>query len=228
MIIKNIFPSQNYSSDTKHENSSNVEKLFQSLIDEDGDFDITFDEEELKKLTFQEVKELKHKLEDNGYLQNVDTQSGDLSPIESSGLLQVVSYTYDEEFNKSLFETMKEKENPKLFLDEITHNIEYTQGNREFPWPNVSLDEMQGEYTALESNEIKATDVNDFLKQIIPAYEKLLTNLPDEYDKEDTEESLKSLKDLKEDYKTIDNEKNVLLSSLMKVNRPNPLLDKII
>jgi len=226
MLVKNTLPSQSYSSDTKHENSSNVDKLFHSLIDEDGDFDINFDEEELKNLTFQEAKELKIKLEDNGYLKNLDSDTEGLSPV-GAGLLKVITFTYDEEFNKSLFETMKTKESPKLFLDQMIHNIEFTKGNREFPWPNITLDEMQGEYTALSQNEIKALDINEFLHQIIPAYEKLLTKLPSEYDKDEVEQSLKDLKDLQNDYKTIDNEKSALLSTMMKVNRPNPLLGKI-
>jgi hypothetical protein len=226
MLVKNTLPSQSYSNDTKHENSPNVEKLFHSLINEEGDFDISFDEEELKNLTYQEAKELKIKLEDNGYLKNLDTETEGLSPM-GAGLLKVITFTYDDEFNKSLFETMKTKENPNVFLDQMIHNIEYTKGNREFPAPNITLEEMQGEYTALSPNEIKAIDINDFLKQIIQAYEKLLTKLPEEYDKEETEESLKDLKTLQNEYKTIDNEKSALLSTMMKVNRPNPLLGKL-
>jgi len=223
MLIKNVLPSQSYSSDTKHENSSNVEKLFQSLIDEDGDFDLSFDEESLKNLTFQEAKELKIKLEDNGYLQNFDNDVEGLSPT-ASGLLQVVTFTYDEEFNKSLFESMKSKENPKKFLEEMVHNIEFTQGNREFPWPNITLDELQGDYVALEKSEIKSTNITSFLQQIIPAYEKLLSKLPEDYNEEEVEQSLKDLKELQKDYKTVDSEKNALLSTMMKVTRPNPLL----
>lgn len=224
MLVKNTLPSQSYSSDTKHEHSSsNVEKLFHSLINDDEEFNISFDEEELKNLSFEEAKELKIKLEDNGYLQNLDSEIEGLSP-SGSGLLKVVTFTYDEEFNKSLFETMKQKDNPKQFLDEMIHNIEYTKGNREYLWPNVSEDEILGEYVSLDTRAIKMIDVQEFLGSTIAAYEKLLSTKSENYETDEIEQSLKDLKTIQNGYKTIDNEKSALLSSMMRVSRPNPLL----
>ena len=228
MQIKNTLLSQNYSSDNKQQSSQNVEKLFHSLINDEGDFNISFDEEELKNLTFQEAKELKIKLEDNGYLKDLDDDINHGISENSSGLLKVVTFTYDEEFNQSLFETMKHKETPKLFLEEMIHNIEYTQGKREHLWPTISLEESQGEYTPLHENEIKSIDIEDFLNKTIASYEKLLTTVSTNYDKDETEQSLKDLKEIQSGYKTQDNEKNALLSSMMRVTRPNPLLNKLI
>ena len=224
MQIENALLSQNYSNDKKQNHAQTVENIFHNLINDDGDFNISFDEEELKSLTFQEAKELKIKLEDNGYLQDVNDDINHGISENSSGLLKVVTFTYDEEFNQSLFNTMKSKDNPKVFLEEMIHNIEYSEGKRENLWPTVSIEETQGEYTALNDNEIKNIDIKEFLQTTIKAYEQLLSTISTGYDQEDTAQSLHDLKEISNGYHTQDSEKNALLSSIMRVNRPNPLM----
>jgi hypothetical protein len=225
--IKTALLSQNYSRDAKQQESSNVEKLFHSLINEEGDFDLSFDEEELKKLTFNEAKELKIKLEVNGYLQNLDNEVVESSSFLGSGLLKVINLTYEEEFNKSLFEKMQTKKEPDLFLEEMKHNMEYSEGRRDNPWPNTSEKEFQGDFFALTADEIKTLDIEKYLENTIESYSKLLSKMPTDFVKEELEQSLNDFKELQEGYKTKDNEKSALLSSMMRVNRPNPLLGKL-
>lgn len=218
---------QNNSSDTKDKNPSNVNKIFDSLLSQNGDdVEITLEESDLKELSFQEVKELKIKLQDSGYLVNLSEDIIKESSFLSSGLLKTITFTYDEEFNKSLFNEMKNKEDSNLFLEEITHNIEHSNGKKEHPWFIYPEDESYENYSPSTTNEIKATNIKEFLDKSIKSYEKLLSDPNNTHDVDEIKQSINNLKNLQKSYISIDNEKSALLSTMMRVSRPNPLLGK--
>ena len=172
-------------------------------------------ETELKKLSYEEAKELNIKLEKNGYFGEVNNDSIGIMTIGNT-LLKVTSLTNDDDFNKVLFEEMKTKKHPAFFFDQIKHDIEYTKGNRDFPSGTISLNEAQGNYSPLSSYEYKNLDIQKFLINIIAVFDKMLSNLPYYRDREETEESLNTYKELQKKYHKKVDEKNAILESLTK------------
>lgn len=224
MEIQSTQISQSYQSDIKKENSTKVEDLFKNMINENGFLNMSSNEAELKKLSYEEAKELRVKLEDNGYLKKADKNGNQLISF-GSALLQVTDLTNDDSFNKTLFETMKSKDNPGLYLDEIKHNMGYTQGNMEFTFESISVAEAQGSFSPLTSKEIKNINVEKFLQDIIDTYEELLLKLPSYLDREEIQQSLNDYRQLQKDYQEKQNEKNVVLENLTKNHRENPLIN---
>lgn len=224
MEINTTQVSPTYQSELQTESSAKVNDVFENMIHEDGNLAMDLEESELRNLSYEEAKELKLKLEENGYFDEIHNDTSGLMTIGNS-LLKVTSLTNDEEFNKALFETMKTKEHPGLYFDEIKHNIEYSQGNRDFPWPSISVDEVQGYREPLTGDEYKNLDVQSFLSSIIKTYQELLLNLPSHLDEEETEETLNNYIELQKSYQEKKDEKNALLESLTKNNKENPLLN---
>lgn len=224
MEIKTSQVSQNYLNNVEVEKSSNVEKAFSDFINENGYLKSSLEETELKKLSYEEAKELRIKLEENGYSKQVSYNTNQISSIGNT-LLMVTDFTNDDKFNKALFETMKTKEFPGLYLDEVKHNMEYTQGRRKFPYPTITLEESRGEFSPLNSYEIKNMDIEDFLKDIIKTYENLLSELPYFLDKEETEKTLNDYKELQKEYHNKKDEETVILNNLITNNKINPLLN---
>jgi len=226
MEIQATTTSQNYATTTTQKaDSSNKEEKFSKFISEDGILNISFDEKELKELTYEEAKELRAYLEEAGYLKDVDSNGNQLATF-GSGLLQITDLTNDDSFNKTMFETMKTKSEPGLFLMEVRHNMEYSQGRREHPWPTISVNEAQGNFSPMSAEEFKNIDVQKFLDDIIKTYEELLFNLPYYLDREETEKTLQGYKELKEEYQKELDEKNAMLESYTKNTKENPLLNK--
>ncbi|XPV70631.1 MAG: hypothetical protein ACNI25_08590 [Halarcobacter sp.] len=223
MVINTTQVSPNYQSDLKSESSAKVNDLFENIINKEGNLNVFIDESELKDLSYEEAKELRKKLEENSYLE--ESKNGDQRISFGSALLQVTNFSNDDDFNKTLFETMKTKEYPGLYFDEIKHNIEYEAGNRQFPWPTISVDEAQGNYTSLSNDDYKNLDIEKFLENIIETYTEMLLNLPSYLDREETEETLNNYKELQKDYQEKKDEKNALLENLTKNNKENPLLN---
>lgn len=225
MEIQTSLVSQNYQTNLKKANSTNVEDTFKNIIGEDGTLNISFDESELRNLSYEEAKALRVKLEESGHLQATDANGNQLATFGSS-LLQVTNLTNDDSFNKAMFETMKNSEEPGLMLMELKHNMEYSQGKRAHPWPTLSLDEVQGNMTQLTPEEFRNIDVKKFLDEIIKTYEELLLNLPHYLDKNETEETLNGYKELKEKYQKELDEKSAILESYTKNNKENPFINK--
>lgn len=208
-----ILSSNNISLENGIKNDTN--KSFDKLITDETNFN--FQESNLRTLDFQELKELKLELEKSNKLYSSGLDFNSLS------LLEATTLTNDINFNKSLVETMQKKESPFLYMMETKHNMEYSEGRREYPWPTLSVEEAQGNYSPLTNEEIKKINIDKFLETIISEYEKLLSNLPHYYDREETKQSLEDLKEIKQNYQKIQNEQKSLLDSFTKNNRPNPL-----
>jgi len=223
MEINTTQVSPTYQSELKSESSAKVNDVFENIINEEGNLNVFIDESELKDLSYEEAKKLREKLEENGYLE--ESKNGDQRISFGSSLLQVTNFSNDDDFNKTLFETMKTKEYPGLYFDEIKHNIEYEAGNRQFPYPTISLDEAQGNYTPFSNDDYKNLDVEEFLENIIETYTEMLLNLPSYLDREETEETLNNYKELQKDYQEKQDEKKALLENLTKNNKENPLLN---
>jgi len=224
MEIQATTISQSYTTNaTTKTDSSKVEEKFSKFISEDGTLNISFDEKELKELSYEEAKELRAYLKEAGHLKDVDSNGNQLSTF-GSGLLQVTDLTNDDTFNKTMFETMKTKKEPGFFLMEVRHNMEYSQGRREHPWPTISLDEAQGNFSPMTPEEFKQINVQEFLDDIIKTYEELLFNLPYYLDREETEKTLQGYKELQKNYQKELNEKNATLESYTKNTKENPLL----
>lgn len=214
---------QSYQTNTV--SKARVDELYSDFMGEDDQLHVSFHEEELKKLTYEEAKALREKLETNGHFKDID-ESGNERSSFGSGLLQVTGLTNDDSFNKAMFETMKTKESPGFYLMELRHNMEYTQGKRAHPWPTISVEEAQGKMHRLTPQELKEIDVQEFLNDIIKTYEELLLNLPYYLDREETENTLNGYKELQENYQKEQNEKNAILESYTKNTKENPLLNK--
>lgn len=137
----------------------------------------------------------------------------------------IVGLTNDEEFNKTLFDTVKSKTPTEgaLHMDMIIHNMEYTEGRRMFPWPTLYVEEALGNYSPLTKDEMKQLDVQKFLSQMIDDYKQLLLNLPHYYKRDEVEEHLQSFEQLQNSYQSKLDEKNSILAQLLKNNKPNPL-----
>jgi len=224
MEINTTQVSPNYTSELKSESSTKVNDVFENMINEDGHLAMDLEESELRDLSYEEAKELKLKLEENGYFDAIHNDTSGLMTIGNS-LLKVTDLTNDDDFNKALFETMQTKEHPGLYFDEIKHNIDYSLGNRQFPWPTISVDEAQGDYLPLTGDEYKNLDVQKFLSTIIQTYQEMLLKLPGYLDREETEETLNNYKELQKSYQEKKDEKNALLENLTKNNKENPLLN---
>ena len=67
MEIQTTQVSQNYQNNVTSESTTKVDKVFENMINEDGSLKISLNETELKKLSYEEAKELREKLEENGY-----------------------------------------------------------------------------------------------------------------------------------------------------------------
>ncbi len=225
MEIQTTQVSQNYQNNVTSKSTTKVDKVFENMINEDGSLKISLNETELKKLSYEEAKELREKLEENGYLKK-DNNENQLYSVGNT-LLSVINFTNDDDFNKTLFETMKTKENPGLYLDEVKHNIEYEGGNRQFPWPTISLDEAQGNYTPFSNEQYKNLDIQQFLTNIIETYQELLLKLPSYLDREETQETLDNYKELQKNYQEKQDEKKAILENLTKNNKQNPLINII-
>ncbi len=223
MEIQTTQVSQNYQNNVTSESATKVDKIFENMINEDGNLNVFIDESELKDLSYEEAKELREKLEENGYLE--ESKNGDQRISFGSALLQVTNFSNDDDFNKTLFETMKTKEYPGLYFDEIKHNIEYEAGNRQFPWPTISLDEAQGNYTPFSNEQYKNLDIQQFLTNIIEIYQELLLKLPSYLDREETQETLDNYKELQKNYQEKQDEKKAILENLTKNNKQNPLIN---
>lgn len=222
---------QNYKPDLKSEKLNTVEKVFNNLIQEDinnekksakGPYSVKIgrdiSEQELKKLSYEEVKELKSKLDEMNYFDKTNENGPDFLDYAGIGLLSVVDFTNDDNFNKTLFETMKNKDEPGLFLAEIKHNMEYSKGLKEYPFGAS----MEGD-SNMTTNQIKNINVNEFLENAIVLYKKALSLLPPFLDRERTEQSLEDLKNLKENYEKRKKENNIILENITRNNKPNIL-----
>ncbi|MDY0320213.1 MAG: hypothetical protein RBR23_00640 [Arcobacteraceae bacterium] len=212
-IQRNILSSENISLESSVQEYS--KKSFDKLITDETNFNLQ--ESNLRTLDFQELKEIKLELEKSNKLYSLGLD------FNASSLLEATTLTNDVNFNKSLVETMQTKESPFFYLMETKHNMEYSEGRREYPWPTLSVEEAQGNYSPLTNEEIKNINIAKFLETIISAYEELLSNLPHYYDREETKQSLEDLKEIKQNYQKLQDEQNSLLDSFIKNNRPNPL-----
>lgn len=223
MEIQASYQTQNYQNTVQAKESSKTQEQFSKFINKDGTLNISLDERELKELSYEEIKELRKYLQEAGVLKDTDANGNSIGGLGSS-LLHITDLTNDESFNKTMFETMKTKDEPGLFFMEMKHNMEYAQGRRAHPWPTISLDEAQGNFSPMSAEEFKTIDVKKFLNEIIKAYEELLFNLPYYLDRKETEETLQGYKDLQESYQKELDEKNSILESYTKNNKENRLL----
>ena len=146
-------------------------------MEENGFITGDFEERKFKHLSFEEAKALQLKLEKDGYFNKGDEDIANIAFANiGASLLQATTYTNDDEFNKALFETMKTKEHPMNYLNEINHNLEYSQGRRKFPYPTIYIGEVQGltnygfTYKKMSKDEISNINISEFIKFMINTY----------------------------------------------------------
>jgi len=183
-------------------------------------------ETELKKLTFEEAKEIQLQREKEGLKDNHTTTDGTAfggHSLGSDSLLRITTLTDNDAFNKATFEKMKQKEMPSMYLNEIEHNMNHTLGKRAQPFPTLLVDELYGGFNPATKQEIKSIDLDVFIEQMISTYTQLLMNGTSHTSKEQTEQSLNDMKDIKENYNKYKNENKVLLETMRRDNKVNPL-----
>lgn len=203
------------------------ETLYRSIMLNDS-----IEKSELEKLNYEQVKEFDEWLFKSLNEVFDGTKEG-LKKIPAFGLELVASpmvaatqLTTDDNFNKAIFETMK---NPRLsdnekstILREITQSISQSHFDKELSTPYVG-----GTFTGymMPGESFVVNDYSGLLINILSVIEKGLDRPIDTTYKKQLEFLQESYKVIQEDYNKILDEEKSMLIEMTKNNRPNPIED---
>ncbi len=183
----------------------------------------------ISQLSYEDAKQYKPQI-DEFFKQKGITDETPLSSMVFMAFpwITTINLTNDESFNKTLFDTVKTKEDPQtsdgfMFMLKTIHNMEYAVGKKEYPWEIITLDEAYGNSPYLSKGEAKQTDIANFFDKVIRAYKDLLANFPMDNIYEQTVRGLRDLEDLELQYQKNVSENKSLLEQLTRNTKPNPL-----